>query len=412
MKISRPTLTVSLVLNLILLATAGFLFRRPAPTPVARVVTHTVVRNEPGTALTNLPVPIPEAKTNAPFDWSMVASVDLAIYVANLRAIGCPKPTIRDIITAEVDEIYLKKLAGLLDPVRRAFWVILANWRTQKEDLDGIEKDLDKLSDERKEMLKKLLGAEKDSTADTHPANPGREALLNFLPPEKQEQIAALEKRNQEEKQKMIEEAQKEDRTIDTKTWRALSKKWDEERKALMTSEEFEEYQMRSRYSYFLHNTAMPDFSAEELRALAKAKLDFFQSQPPLPEQSDSSYKTKLAERQKAQRQQEKSFLGEDRYAEFTRSEDGNFQQVYRVTERYNLPRDTAVKVYELQKSTTAQADQLRKATNLSDDERAELLSALQQETQRNVNATLGGNAAQTYQEHGGQWLRVIAPDE
>jgi hypothetical protein len=45
-----------------------------------------------------------------PFRWGQLESTDYPTYVANLRAIGCPEPTIRDIVSADVDEaIYAPK---------------------------------------------------------------------------------------------------------------------------------------------------------------------------------------------------------------------------------------------------------------------------------------------------------------
>jgi hypothetical protein len=45
-----------------------------------------------------------------PFRWSQLEATDYPTYVANLRAIGCPEQTLRDIITADVDEaIYAPK---------------------------------------------------------------------------------------------------------------------------------------------------------------------------------------------------------------------------------------------------------------------------------------------------------------
>jgi hypothetical protein len=41
-----------------------------------------------------------------PFRWSQLESSDYRLYVANLRGIGCPEQTIRDIITADVDNLY------------------------------------------------------------------------------------------------------------------------------------------------------------------------------------------------------------------------------------------------------------------------------------------------------------------
>ena len=134
--------------------------------------------------------------------------------------------------------------------------------------------------------------------------------------------------------------------------------------------------------------------------------MDVDQSKPPLPDQSsDANYGKIQAARKEALEQQLKASLGDERYAEYTRSQDGNFQQVYRLTERYNLPRETAIKVYEIQQSTTKLADDFHKSKDLSEDELMQALSVLQQEARRNVTEVLGEDAAKTYQKYGGGWL-------
>jgi hypothetical protein len=49
----------------------------------------------------------PEPLNN--FRWSQLESPDYRTYIANLEAIGCPKQTICDIITADVDSLYAPK---------------------------------------------------------------------------------------------------------------------------------------------------------------------------------------------------------------------------------------------------------------------------------------------------------------
>lgn len=41
-----------------------------------------------------------------PFRWGQLESTDYRTYIANLRGIQCPEQTVRDIITADVDEAY------------------------------------------------------------------------------------------------------------------------------------------------------------------------------------------------------------------------------------------------------------------------------------------------------------------
>ena len=102
----RTMLRISILLNCALLGCLAFLLLN------GRRVRH---QTEAPTEANNLP-PVPETVMAAPgasptakvkpFHWSQIESADYRTYIANLRAIGCPEQTIRDIITADVDSLY------------------------------------------------------------------------------------------------------------------------------------------------------------------------------------------------------------------------------------------------------------------------------------------------------------------
>jgi len=67
------------------------------------------------------PVAKPPQAQPKPFHWSQLESSDYRIYIAKLRAIGCPPQTLRDIISADVDTLYTKKRKELhLDDIASA----------------------------------------------------------------------------------------------------------------------------------------------------------------------------------------------------------------------------------------------------------------------------------------------------
>lgn len=61
--------------------------------------------------------------------WQQVESPDYREYIANLRAIGCPEETIRDIINADVNKLYdeKKKLARGA-PKKFEYWKAATRW--------------------------------------------------------------------------------------------------------------------------------------------------------------------------------------------------------------------------------------------------------------------------------------------
>src|SRR5438094_8605532 len=101
----RVILALSLTVNFGLLGWLGLQSNhhsQPAPLPVVEVATRNVspaIPEPPPTQPTaSAPVRSPE------FRWSQIESADYPAYVANLRAIGAPEKTIRDIILADLEK--------------------------------------------------------------------------------------------------------------------------------------------------------------------------------------------------------------------------------------------------------------------------------------------------------------------
>lgn len=107
---TKKLFALSFLLNLVLVALAGYLAVRKPGTPAMTGQPSTV---EPSTAVAiqppQNPLSQPASKT---FHWGQLESSDYKTYISNLRAIGCPEQTIRDIITADVDGLYSKKRKG------------------------------------------------------------------------------------------------------------------------------------------------------------------------------------------------------------------------------------------------------------------------------------------------------------
>jgi hypothetical protein len=102
----KVMLKTSILLNIVLLS--GFLFLLAAGRKTHSVAAPPADSDEAPSAV-EAAVPataVPAKRDEQPFNWSQVESSDYRTYIANLRSIGCPEQTIRDIITADVDSQY------------------------------------------------------------------------------------------------------------------------------------------------------------------------------------------------------------------------------------------------------------------------------------------------------------------
>src|SRR5436305_6744109 len=85
----------------------------------------------------------PLVKTNVvlrrqPFTWSEIESSDYRTYIANLRRGGCPEKTIRDIIVADVNDLYAERIAKEITFPEQKWWL-------PQPDMDAFESGMSQL---------------------------------------------------------------------------------------------------------------------------------------------------------------------------------------------------------------------------------------------------------------------------
>ena len=125
------------------------------------------------------------------FHWNQVESSDFRQYMANLRSVGCPEETIRDLVVAEINKLYAPKFAALMGQAQHYDY-----WKpASKKAREGLAKQLDALRAERRELLRTLLGIESDPHEQW--ANITVDQLVDhgrfaFLSAEKQKQVQEI----------------------------------------------------------------------------------------------------------------------------------------------------------------------------------------------------------------------------
>ena len=406
MKARRSILFLSLVLNLALVVAAGFLLTKRGPGPTARQVTRKVTIEERAPA-TNAESPLTISVTNAPFRWSQIESTNFEVYVANLRAIHCPENTIRDIITAELEDLFLQKLAAIAEPVRQDFWRIFANLPESEKMIEEKFREIEEIGKDYEALLKKLLGTEtplRDRYVTVADRMRGR---YSFVPDDKRDQLVALEVKLRDDRAKLNQDLRGQPEL--SKRLEALNADYERQRREVMSPEELGEFSLRtSRFAYLRDVESLPGYTPDEMRTLVKIQQDVWDARP-LPKEKDPSYQ-KAQEEQKAEMDAKmKAFLGPERFAEYARGQDGTYREMYRFANRMELPDGTAEKVYDAWQFAQKQAKEVRQDNTLSEDEREALIDVLMDQTQKSLTDTLGTTAAGVYQKNGGQWVNRLA---
>ena len=164
----KLALKISIAANLILAATVLCLTRHMQAGP-AGSWSASRANFDPAAAPTTPPVSVKQQpEPGRQFQWKQIESSDYRTYIANLKAIGCPRQTIRDIITADVDSLYAPRRRQFVAQVPAGPPLLRANA------LQMLNTKLDALNNEELSVLNTLLGAQ----------NPDQQATAeNAAPP-------------------------------------------------------------------------------------------------------------------------------------------------------------------------------------------------------------------------------------
>jgi hypothetical protein len=329
--------------------------------------------------------PATNAATAAPgptaFRWSEVESTDYLQYVANLRMIGCPEETIRDIICADLTGSYSERAGAILKRQPREYW---QKPRNEQPSVADREK-LIALGKEQESAVKSLLGVswrQQEFVDLVYLQLHGTEQEVLFLPADRHEAaMQALAESGYDEKEAKA--------MLDGSGWDKREELFREKLQALATvlsPWELDEYRMR----------ASPD--AERLRT----EVQYFDC-------TADEFKTVLEDREKSQieksawgnlidrsaaTEQVRRLFGDERAEEFTRVSDLVYINARRATEDNSLSSEVANQVWEIWRDVRERSEGLARTGGLTPEELRNQLSILAQKADKGISDLMGSEAS------------------
>ena len=105
----KSIVALSLAFNVVLAGVGGTVWRQN----LARSVSAAAPEPESLAVKAKEPAAVESRPAPEPFRWSQLESSDDATYARNLRAVGCPEATIRDLVTAAIARRFDQKRQGL-----------------------------------------------------------------------------------------------------------------------------------------------------------------------------------------------------------------------------------------------------------------------------------------------------------
>ncbi len=396
----KTILAISLGANVLLAALA---LRNPTPAPV------TAVTEAPSAPVAPQSKVVKQTVTNTitkQITWELVESADYKEYIANLRSIGCPEETIRDIIIADVNKLYDKKKKEVRgEPKKFEYWKSGNPFVAAMD--TGLMNKL-KALDEEKNAVLRALGITPDAKTELTQAmvvNPF-EMMMDFLPDDKKARVVKI----MSDMQSKMMEASKDG--ADTEAMGKAMQDMETALKGVLTPQEYLDYQLRfSMTANMLRNqVAGFDPNEEEFMRVFKLREAFDSEYSPMTRGNESDDQRKSREAaEKRLKEDIKASLGPERYADYERAQDWSFQQIYRAAKKADLDTAEAVKVYDMKKAAEQATTEVRNNKDLTQEQRNQALQGIQQQTESSVKAVLGEKGWDQYNRgNNTYWIKNI----
>lgn len=368
-------LACSVLLNV---ALAGWLVSRPPhPTLVSSRVDFTATNQPPLSASNrrNSAAAITGQEQLPLFHWTEIESADYRQYIANLRSIGCPEQTLRDLIVADLNGLYAARVQAIWTRRPRAYW---QKYRNEQPSPDQLKR-LMALDQEKSQVAKALLGfrpSAQESVDTMFLQVYGNEQQLMFLSEDRrQAALDALREANidlQEGKLRISDPNRDTERELFDQKLQALQK--------ILTPDELEEFRLRNspRAQWLRTEMQYFDCTPAEFKALLALRD---QRLGPGYENLAPDHAQAIAD--------VRQVLGDERAVAFARVSDPNYSNIRLAADRAGLSADLADSAGQLSLDSQAAATRIANDSSLSPDEKRSRWQALRAQADAQLDVLL-----------------------
>ena len=347
--------------------------------------------------LKSAPAPAP-----AKFTWDSIASRDLRRYAANLRQVGCPEQTVKEILSAEVNRIY-----GLQERALKVRADDIAPWEKQAlYDRRGGETKLRQLLEEKRSLLRELTGV--DVGIDMPSRLAGRdlgkfEGAFTSLPEDRRDAVRAIQEnywaQSDDIKQRTMGYLEPEDRDefqrIKTERKEALAK--------ILSPEELLDYEMKTSDVTASLKSRMQGFEItddefKKVFGFAQPLDDQYSISRRKPDPEDQDFTAARTQAEKSLEDQIHAVLGDERYAEYQRTRDPVYRGINQAGTEAGLPKESILQAYQAQQEMQAETKRIMQDASLTPEQRAQSLQGMRTQAQQTFQQLFGDKGAQMIQ--------------
>lgn len=342
------------------------------------------------------------------FNWELVESSDYREYIDNLRAIGCPEETIRDIIMADVGKLFDERAKA-----KRAEEKPYEFWKTGNMFAEMFKKEhleeQQAAQAEKKDLLKALLGEDIPVKPDMNAMFNPFERALGYLSDEKQAKVMEEFQSLQVVAAEKFGSGQPDRKDLEEIL--TLRKGMDDRLKSILSPDEFERYQFTLSDTANMMRAQLHGFepNEKEFRDIFAMKQEFSDNWGPYGQMGlNSEERKEYKEAEKALNEQIKGLLGDDRYGDYEMVQNHEFKNFYRLAERGGQGREEAAAAVDIKKEAQKAAREIQGNRDLTWDQKLAALEPIQSATQEELSKLFGEQMERYNDSAQSDWLNDI----
>ena len=353
-----------------------------------------------------------------PFHWSQIEAEDYQTYIENLRSIGCPEETIRDLVKQDLDQHYDQLKANVLnkDPSRNDYWKT-GHPSSLSQPNKNARSELAQLDRDKSEVLKDLFGTE--GLAGINRSSPYARAqsklktgyAMDFIPDETLAELNSMEQDFGSKLLRKMASGASDDQ--DRNDIKMLREGRENQIASLLTPEQKFEYDLRKSPTAANLRLQLDGFnpSEEEFRNIFQIQKEFEDDHGVV--QGATISQAEVQERRSAEQNLKsdiKSLLGEDRFQDYLQQTDYDYKSIDKISQRQGLADNVSAQVYQMKSEAEELARGVRLNANIPIEERQQQLQQIYNETSRSIESIMGQQGAASIQTQGGgrNWLNNL----
>jgi hypothetical protein len=327
--------------------------------------------------------------------WADLESPNYSIYIANLRGIGCPEETVRDIIVADVNQIFSARRDREVTLPAQQWW----RAEPDPEVAAAAQEMVAALDDERRQLLTQLLGPGWD-TEGRHFASPQPlpaldGSLLGALPAEVKAAVHAVEAGRRAALRELREAAAREGRPVSAREEAAVEQRARAQLGGLLGPAELEEYSLRYSPHAARLRAQLRNFepTPDEFRALFRATEPLERELAQLADETDAASVLRRRELEARREAAVREALGGERFAYHQLAQQAGFIEARDTALKLGVGAEAVLPLYQINLAASEETRRVLADSSLTPEEQTRQLALLEAQRLETLRRVLGEDA-------------------